>query len=128
MSKILPLTSDLRGKTLVEVCDLARQRAERRGHTIAQWDQQRTFRFTATCQACRAGVEVYSRALETPISAGFESIDGVIVVRDRDHYWTGLDYNWAAGEALLRSCSGRRSAPRRDADVGGRPVAFSCDG
>ncbi|MBB1093875.1 hypothetical protein HUU61_21595 [Rhodopseudomonas palustris] len=96
------------GKTLIEVRDLAKLCAERRGHQIKRWNRQRAFRYTAICEKCRASLRAYSQAQDRPGQT--ESLDcsnGMLVARDRDLYWTGVDFNWADGQALMMSCRGR---------------------
>jgi hypothetical protein len=92
------------GKTLVEVRDLAKQMAERRGHKIKRWNRQRAFRYTAICEKCRATLSAYSQMVDRP--GEWESCrkNGMIVYRDREQYWTKLDYNWAQGTALTDYC------------------------
>jgi hypothetical protein len=92
------------GKTLLEVRDLARQMAEGRGHKIKRWNRARPLRYTGICATCQANLAVYSRMAEKGVWPDFRCGDGMIVARDRDYYWTGLDYNWAEGQALREVC------------------------
>lgn len=94
------------GKTLVEVRDLARQSAEKRGHEIRRWNRQRAFRYTAVCEKCRATLNAFSRMIESPGMPETLNDGGMLVARDHDQYWTGLDYNWADGTALTSYCRG----------------------
>jgi hypothetical protein len=92
-------TSFMPGKTLLELRDLAREMADARGHKIKRWNRGRALRFTDVCAACRANLVICSRMAKKGIWPDFTCGRGMIVARDRDCYWTGLDYNWAEGKA-----------------------------
>jgi hypothetical protein len=79
--------------------------AEQRGHSIKRWNKGRLLRYTAVCEKCRATLAAFSRAEDRPgqPEALTESGDHLIV-RDRDRYWTELDYNCAEGTALQQRC------------------------
>ncbi|MFT4277369.1 MAG: hypothetical protein QM576_13530 [Rhodopseudomonas sp.] len=95
----------IEGKTLLEVRDLAKRYAERRGHTIKRWNRRHGFRYTAICEKCRASLRAYSQVVDHPGQAdSLDCFNGMLVARDRDRYWTGIDYNWADGQALSVSC------------------------
>jgi len=92
------------GKTLIEIRDLAKEMAERRGHTIKRWNRKR-HHYTAACEKCRASLRAYSRAEDAP--GRTEMLDlrgGTLIARSRERYWTEVDYNWADGTALSTYC------------------------
>lgn len=92
------------GKTLIEVRDLAKQMAERRGHRIRRWNRKR-HHYTASCEKCSASLRAYARAEDEPGQA--EILDpshGMLIVRSQERYWTELDYNRADGTALSTQC------------------------
>jgi hypothetical protein len=92
---------------LVEVRDLAKREAERRGHKIKRWNRHRAYRYTAICENCGADLAAFSRVIDTIGWPDFKVDHGTMYARDRDRYWTGLDYNWAQGEALIKICPGK---------------------
>lgn len=97
------------GKTLIEVRDLAKQMAERRGHKIRRWNRKR-FHYTAICEKCRARIRAYSYADEEPGRAEVLNEKGnILVIRSSDRYWTERDFNLADGAALRDDCSVRSS-------------------
>lgn len=95
----------MRGKTLIEVRELAAKNANDKGHALKPWRRTHAFRYLASCRNCGAGIEVksYTNGLrhDEVISPAF------ICVRDFKLYWTEVDYNWASGKALTDFCRGR---------------------
>jgi len=92
-------------KTLLEVRNIAQRTAESRGHKIKRWNRRHGFRYTAVCSVCRARLVVYSRTIDgSPDPTENPAGGNLIVARDRDRYWTGLDFNWAEGNALKEAC------------------------
>lgn len=97
------------GKSLLEVRDLAKQKALARGHEIKRWNRSYHFRYTARCAKCGATLEVYSRCIEVPDDQPF--IDQEIIrARNKELSWTKLDYNFAVGTMLTQSCRARRTS------------------
>ncbi|MGP9814428.1 hypothetical protein ACTZWT_23190 [Rhodopseudomonas sp. NSM] len=92
------------GKTLKEMRDLAKRHAELGGHRIKRWNRQNgLLYYTAICEKCRAEVRVYSQAVDQPLEESLKD-DGKLIARDHDRYWTGHDYNFADGLALMKQC------------------------
>lgn len=92
------------GKTLIEVRDLAKGIAERRGHKIRRWNRSR-HHYTAICEKCRANLKVFSQAQNNPgLQERLDPAGNFLIARDRDQFWTELDYNIAEGSALRERC------------------------
>jgi hypothetical protein len=91
------------GMTLLQVRNLARRMAEKRGHRIKRWNSRHPLRYTAICDKCRAGVAVFSERADLGAWPNFTD-KGMIVARDRESYRSGRDYNWAQGERRRRRC------------------------
>lgn len=92
------------GRTLVEIRDLAKQMAQRRGHQIRRWNRKR-LRYTASCSKCYASLRVYAHADEEPGRREVLDPNGEILVsRASERYWTERDFYLAEGTALTSSC------------------------
>jgi hypothetical protein len=85
------------GKTLLEVREIAAKRARDRGHQIKRWRRHKGYRYTTICSLCRAPLKVFSRVIDGEPSP----IGSPLVFQDRDLYFTGKDFNWAEGDAVL---------------------------
>jgi hypothetical protein len=90
-------------KSLLEVKDLAKQKAIAKGHEIKRWSRSRPYRYTARCAKCGADLAVYSRCIDSPAELPFND-HAMIRARDKELYWTKRDYNWAIGTMLSEVC------------------------
>lgn len=91
------------GKSITEVKALAKKQAEARGHKIKRWNGK-SGRYTAVCEKCRAGLSAYPEAQNYPGLEESNGDNGIIIARSCDMYWTGLDFYFARGEALMIRC------------------------
>jgi hypothetical protein len=92
------------GKALLEVRKLAADNASAKGHALKPWRRTHAFRYLSACKKCGARIEVrsYTNGIKHEEVVG----QSYIIARDRDLYWTEVDYNWATGDALTNFCRG----------------------